>query len=180
MSQNIDIAKKQLMKLDNFIAGLQQELVTLAQYTDVGPSRALYAHIRELIKDLLNTKNAQEFHQKFAGLNQAVAGILIVIVPTVSKSVARNMQKAHGTDFDPQKFADLVKSMNENVNTNISANPEDPIDPSQPVQWDDEPDNVENSAEEAVKMLDLQDYVRKPKVQPDSPDTLGGVWEKYK
>lgn len=180
MSQNIDIAKKQLMKLDNFIAGLQQELVTLAQYTDVGPSRALYAHIRELIKDLLNTQNAQEFHQKFAGLNQAVAGILIVIVPSVSKSVARNMQKAHGTDFDPQKFADLVKGMNENVNTNISPDPGDPIDPSQPLQWDDEPEDVQNSAEEAVKMIGLEEYVKKPKIKPDGPDTLGGVWAKYK
>lgn len=180
MAQNIDIAKKQLLKLDKFIAGLQQELVTLAQYTDVGPCRALYAHIRELIKDLVNTQNDQEFHQKFAGLNQAVAGILIVIVPSVGRSVTRNMQKAHGTDFDPQQFADLVKGMNEKVNMNFSTTDvEDPVNPDQPVSWEDE--EVQNSAEEAVKMIGLEDYVKKPKrAHPDGPDTLGGVWEKYK
>ncbi|MNP05527.1 hypothetical protein D3C76_974820 [compost metagenome] len=175
---SMDIAKKQLEKLDTFVQGLQQELVTLAQYTDVGPSRALYAHIRELIKELIDEQDPNKFAQKFQGVNQAVAGILIVLVPASAGKVARNMQKAHGQNFDPSQFSDLVKDMNQNINTNVPQNPTDPVNPEdEDFIVEDEP-KVENKAEDVISMLGLEKHV-KPKAQPGKNDTLGGVFEKY-
>lgn len=172
---SIDIAKKQLLKLDQVLEGLQQELVTLAQYTDVGPSRALYAHFRELIKDLLNENDPTAFSNKFQGVNQAVAGILIVLIPTSAKSVNRNMQNAHGADFDPSQFADLVKDMNDNMPVDFSQDPSDPIDPSAPQQPQDE---VKNDPNELLNMLGLKDHV-KPTAKPGDTDAFGDVFKKY-
>lgn len=176
---SMDIAKKQLEKLDLFIQDLQKELITLAQYTDVGPSRALYAHIRELIKELVDEQDPNAFGKKFQGVNQAVAGILIVLVPKSAGQVARNMQKAHGQNFDPSQFADLVKDMNQNINTNIPQNPGNPVNPDDEDFIVEDEEQPENKAEELIEMLDLNKHV-KPKAEPGKNDSLGGVFEKYK
>jgi len=172
---SIDIAKKQLMKLDKFIEGLQVELKTLAQYTDVGPSRALYSHFRALIKDLLDEQDPHEFSNKFQGINQAVAGILIVIVPSTAQAVNNNMQKAHGSGFDPSQLSDLVKEMNDNMPSGGMQTPSDPQDPSSPNL--DEPE-VKNDANELLNMLGLQDHVN-PTARPGEEDAFGDVFKNY-
>jgi hypothetical protein len=178
-NNNIDIMKKQLEKLDDFLETLQVEAKTLDQYCDMGPARALYAHIRELIKDLMNTKNFDDFDKKMLGLNQAVAGILIVIMPAKAASVQKNMQKAHGKDFDPTDLNELVKNMNANMDMTPSNSPTPPDDDDDnPIADDDEPE-VNNDPDEIIRLLNLEDKVKRKSKPNDPDDTLGSVFNNY-
>ncbi len=162
---SMGIIKKQLTMLDQFIDKMQTELSVMAQYSteDVGPLRAFYAHLKELINDFLNTTDVDEFFKKLQGMNEAVAAFLIILVPDIAPDVQSNMKRAHKNhgNFDPSQFGDLVKGMGANMDFDTSG-PGNPIDPSKM------PPPVHNDVDEALQMTGLDEVVKK--TAPKAPE----------
>jgi hypothetical protein len=164
--QPIDFTKARLERIENLLDELQKELHVFQQYMDVKPEMALYSHMKALIADMKKTKDPHAFAAKLKGLNQSIAGILIIAVPTSVKKVMQNMQRAHA-DFNPNQFAAGAKAMEEAFG-GFQAH----FDPTKTMH--PEPNN---DPQELVDMLGLQEHVRK---KDNNKDPFQDLFKKYK
>lgn len=198
---NMKIRKAQLEKLDDFVHKLYEETKVFGQYMNMKDLEILYLHIHELIQEMLQCKNSDEFMAMIEDLHRAVAGILIVAVPANAEQIKQDMEESH-ENFDNDAFAQMMDDIkNGSVQKNGGSakkrsssetvrkeSPEtEAKQKSQPTNsWDEDEEEVENDPDELIEMLELEDQVKqskaKKKKKPDAfkNDPLGDFYKGYK
>lgn len=160
---NMKIRKAQLEKLDAFVHSLYLESQTFGQYMNMKDLEMLYLHIHELIQEMLQCKNTDEFMAMIEDLHRAIAGVLIIAIPANANQVKQDMEEAHdgfsGNTFD-EMLQNLTKSSVQKFG-GASKERSNSETVSKESEGTEEEEEVENDPDELIDMLDLGDVVKK-------------------
>ncbi len=107
---NMNIRKKHLEKLDQFVKTLYDETKVFSQYMNIKDLEILYLHIHDLIQEMLQCKTTDEFMAMIEELHKSIAGVLIVVAPSQASQVKQEMGETY-EDFKAESFDDLINQI---------------------------------------------------------------------
>lgn len=160
---NMQIRKKQLERLDEFVHELYKETQMLKQYgEDLPDLEGLYLHIHDVIQDLLSVPTTAEFMKKIEEFHKGIAGVIVIIGAGDPQQVAEELKKAQQgmSDVDVEDF---LKNMKVKEKSNYK--PQSKPDPEPKPTKEQTAEERDAEKEELIDTLDLKEQVStaKPK-----------------
>jgi hypothetical protein len=153
---NMQVRKAQLEKLDDFVHTLFKECETFETYgMNMKDLKMLYQHIHELIQEMLQAKNTDEFLAMIEDFHRAVAGILIIAVPADAGQIMQDMNETY-EDFQGQDFDEMLKNLHKtSVQKHGKKSKVNPKTPKQPEE------DADNDPDELLRMMDLEEHAKR-------------------